>query len=161
MKQQFNSACCAAGLVLLTSLSGCARIDAVGTNLMSSHVAAVAVVGDQILSGYLQLYPDRTGSVRLAVDRPDEKGFATSCMGRLRFAGSTTGTIDLRCNTGVATELTFSKLGDISGFAYGQYGTSMISFVFGLDYDQAKSYLRAPPSKQLVLRPEDGALVLQ
>ena len=161
MKQQINSACCAAGWVLFTGLSGCARIDAVGVNLMSSHIDAVAVVGDQILRGHLQLYPDRTGSVKLAVDVPDEKGVAASCMGRLRFAGSTTGTIDLRCNTGVTTELTFLKLSDISGYAYGQSGTSMISFVFGLDYDQAKSYLRAPPSKQLLLRPEDGALVLQ
>ena len=161
MKQQIINLCSATGVLLVISLSGCARIDAVGSSLVSSNISAIAVVNDQILRGDLQLYTDRTGNITLDADRPDEKGFVTSCMGRLRFSGTTNGTIDLRCNTGTAAELTFSKLSDISGFAYGQSATATVSFVFGLDVYQAKSYLRPPPSKILVVRPSDTALILQ
>ena len=161
MKRQFNHACGAVALLLISGLWGCARIDAVSSSLMSSKIEAVAVVNDQILRGDLQLYPDRTGNVTLDADKADDKGFITSCMGRLRFTGTSAGAIDLRCNSGVATELVFTKLSDISGFAYGQSGSGAVSFVFGLDDEQAKSYLRAPPLKTLVLRPADGVLDLQ
>lgn len=161
MKQQFQSTKGWAILALVASLSGCARIDAVGTSVFSSSMGSVAVVNDQIVRGRLNLYPDRTGRVILDAEKPDDKGFSTSCMGRVRFLGTTNGVIDLRCNTGLASELTFSMLNEISGFAYGASTTGGVSLAFGLDDMQAKSYLQPPPLKKLVLIPETGIMELQ
>jgi hypothetical protein len=142
-------------------LAACARIDAVSTSVMTSTLNSVAVVNDQIVRGTLKLYPDRTGRVTLDAETPDDQGFIFSCMGRVRFLGTTNGVIDLRCNTGLASELTFSMLNEISGFAYGASTTGGVSLAFGLDDMQAKSYLQPPPQKRLVIQPETGLMQLQ
>lgn len=161
MKQQFQ--CTKWLLIFMLALSsiGCARIDAVGTAVFTSSMSTVALVNDQILRGSLKLYPDRTGRVSLDAQTPDEKGFTTSCMGRVRFTGTTNGTIDLRCNTGVMSELTFSMLNEISGFAYGSSSTGGVSLAFGLDEEQAKSYLQPSSQKKLEINPTSKRLELQ
>ena len=147
--------------MLVAGLTGCARMDAIGTSILSSSMNSVAIVNDQIVRGKLQLFPDRTGRVTLDAERTDDKGFAISCMGRVRFLGTTNGVIDLRCNTGLASELTFSMLNEISGYAYGASTTGNVSLAFGLDNMQAKSYLQPPPQKKLIVIPETGAMELE
>ncbi len=161
MKQFFCSIKRALALLLVISVSGCARMDAVGTSVLSTSMDTVAIVNDQIVRGRLLLYPDRTGRVTLNADKPDDKGFSVSCMGRFRYLATTNGTIDLRCNSGIMSELNFSMLSEISGYAYDASSDGGLSMVFGLDDMEAKSYLQPPPLKRLLISSESGQLELQ
>ncbi len=118
---------------------------------------ALAIVGEQVLMGDVVLGIDRTGSVTLNA----EAGHPDSCLGSMRYTGTTAGTIDLRCNDGTAAELQFRMLGNSRGYAYGQTQKSAVSLTFGLSNQEARAYLVVPPNKKLVENPESEMLELQ
>ena len=161
MKQKINRMFLLVVGFLSLFLYGCARIDAVATNALSSGMDAVAVVDDQILIGRLRLFPDRTGDLVLQKEKPEENGSTLQCMGRLWFAASRQGTLDLRCNNGLSSALTFVMVGDISGYAMGSGTTGDLSVAFGLNNDVAISYLRVTPPKRLLLNSVTGAIEIQ
>lgn len=150
MKQRISAHILAAFCVLL--LPGCARLSDAGTLLFSSNLQAAAVVNGQLLQGMVQLSPDRTGSVTLQAEPGADQAPISSCMGRLRFGATTSGTMDLRCNEGTATELVFSLIGDARGYAYGQTVAGPVSLAFGLSPGEAIAYLTVPANKKLTER---------
>jgi hypothetical protein len=151
MKRQMrNFFCGTLGLAGLL-LAGCARIDAVANFALSSGMGAVAVVHDQVLTGKVRLYTDRTGDVVLRKEKPQEGDLVTQCMGRLRFTASTQGVIDLRCNNSIDSALAFTMVGDISGYALGSSSAGEVSLAFGLSKAESLAYLRIAPPKRLVL----------
>ena len=83
-------------------LLGCAQINDTAFSLVSSGVSAVAIVDGQRMQGEMQVFPNRTGNVRLrAVDTVGSPaGPLTACMGRLRYTAASTGAVGLLCNGG-------------------------------------------------------------
>ena len=150
MKQRFSALLLATIYVLL--LAGCARLSDAGTLLFTSKLQAAAVVNGQLLQGLVQLSPDRTGSVTLQAEPSADPAPISSCMGRLRFASTTSGTVDLRCNEGTVTELVFSLIGDARGYAYGQTAAGPASLAFGLSPGESMAYLTVPANKKLTER---------
>lgn len=140
------------------SLSGCAKIDAIANYAVSSGMDAVAVVHDQLLTGKVRLYVDRTGDVVLSKTNAQEGDLVTHCMGRLRFTASSQGVIDLRCNNGIDSALNFAMVGDISGHALGGSSAGEVSMVFGLSPAKSLAYLRVAPPKRLQLNASSGEI---
>lgn len=159
-------------------LSACARINDAGMAVFSSTVPATAIVNGQLLQGEMQLYPDRTGVVTLRSDADvnstasgpspgltpapaPAKGVVASCMGRMRYTATTTGTVDLRCNDGATADLKVTVLGETRGHGYGTTGTGDASLVFGMAPAEARAHLVVPPNRQLVERAETPYLELK
>ena len=159
-------------------LSACARINDAGMAVFSSTVHAIAIVNGQLLQGDMQLYPDRTGvltlrsgadvnstaaepSPGLAPAPMPAKGVVASCMGRMRYTATTTGTVDLRCNDGATTDLLVTLLGETRGYGQGATGTGDASLVFGMAPAEARAHLLVPPNRQLVERAETPYLELK
>ncbi|MFZ3127665.1 MAG: hypothetical protein WA136_06570 [Rhodoferax sp.] len=158
-------------------LSACARINDAGMAVFSSTVPAIAIVNGQLLQGEMQLYPDRTGVVTLRSDadvnstagggaspslvQAPAKGVVASCMGRMRYTATTTGTVDLRCNDGATADLKVTVLGETRGHGYGATGTGDASLVFGMAPAEARAHLVVPPNRQLVERAETPYLELK
>jgi hypothetical protein len=161
MKLQINRVFGGVLVFLGFQFAGCARIDAVATHVLTSGMGAVAVVNDQVLTGKLRLFPDRTGDVVLQKDKPEPDDLVTHCRGRVRFTSSTQGSIDLRCNNGIDSALSFAMVGDISGYAMGSSMVGEVTMTFGLDDAEALSYLRVAPPKKLILNPETDAIEVQ
>jgi hypothetical protein len=93
MKQQPIRAAMVACVVF--GLLGCAQINDTAFSLFSSSVSAVAIVDGQRMQGEMQVFPNRTGNVRLrAVDTAGSTaGPLTACMGRLRYTAAFTGAV--------------------------------------------------------------------
>jgi hypothetical protein len=144
-------------LTTLVILSGCARINDYASWPMSSSIDAIAIVNNQLLQGDVKLVPDRTGRATLSA----AQGPITSCVGALRFTGTTTGAIDLRCNDGSTVDLQFAMLSEARGYAYGQTASGPVSLTFGLSNAQAQAYLKLPPNRKLVETGKDKKLELQ
>jgi hypothetical protein len=133
----------------LILFAGCARLESAGMYAVSSNVGALAVVGGQVLQGDVSLNVDRTGTFVLNTLAGD-KGPLSSCSGRLRFTAKNSGSMDLRCNEGTQTELTYQMLSASSGYAYGISPDVPASLTFGLSLAQARSFLAVPAGKKLV-----------
>jgi hypothetical protein len=143
-------------LALGVVLSGCARVTETGMVVFASTLHSFAVVNGQMMTGEVQLVPDRTGSVTLRTSTPsasaalDSFSPISSCMGRLRFTSTSGGEMDLRCNEGSIATLHFSLIADATGYAYNQGPGMPVSLTFGLRAASAKAYLQAPVGKQVV-----------
>jgi hypothetical protein len=151
-----------------TTLTGCALVTEMSVGVFATTTKSLAVVNGQILSGEVQLVPDRTGSVTLSANSSNLGPSTTtgttpisSCMGRLRFTGTVAGEMDLRCNDTSTITLHFSLIADATGYAYSQAGDVPASLTFGLKASQAKAYLRAPFGKVLVESPGGVGLELR
>ena len=172
-RQAFNrtlAACTVLGL-----LSGCADLNDTGMAAFSTRVQAFAVVDEQLVQGEMVLFPDHTGTVALRADpmvqsgstdaasapKPGGKAPLTSCVGRLRYAATTVGTIDLRCNDGAVADLRMALIGDSRGYGYGQTATGLVSLTFGMTPVEARAHLTVPPGKQLLGTSESGGLSLK
>lgn len=161
MKQQsIVIALAAMAIGTLQGLTGCAQINDTGMSLLSSTVPAVAIVDAQLLQGEIKLFPDHTGTVTL---RAPGLGAAslTSCVGRLRYTATTTGSIDLRCNGGVMADVKTTLLGDTRGYGYGSTASGMASLAFGMTSAESRAHLIVPPNRQLVSQPESSDLELK
>lgn len=158
-------------------LSACARINDAGMAVFSSTVPAIAIVNGQLLQGDMQLYPDRTGTVTLRSDadvnstaaagplpnlvQAPAKGVVASCMGRMRYTATTTGTVDLNCNDGASAGLQVNLLGETRGYGRGVTGAGDASLVFGMAPAEARAHLVVPANRQLVERAEAPYLELK
>ena len=143
-------ACLGLGVGLL---SGCARVNDLGMRAVSTKVDAYVVVQGELLAGQVLLVPDRTG--RAMFD--GGTGSIKSCMGGMRYTASNNGVMDLRCDNGKDFQLQTTHLSETRGFGYG-VGAST---AFGLDSQEAASYLRPPAGKKLVQDFKTGLLELQ
>lgn len=147
MKQQPIRAAMVAFVVF--GLFGCAQINDTAFSLFSSSVSAVAIVDGQRLQGEMQVFPNRTGNVRLrAVDTAGSPaGPLTACMGRLRYTAASTGAVDLRCNGGVIADIPMSLLAETRGYGYGRTASGTASLAFGLSELENQVHLnpRADP----------------
>lgn len=141
----------------LVILTGCARINDYASWPLTSSMDALAIVNGQLLQGEVKLLTDRTGKVTLAA----AKGPVTSCVGGLRFTGTTAGAIDLRCNDGSVVDMQFALLSEARGYAYGQTASGPVSLTFGLSNAQAQAYLKLPPNRKLVEVGKEKTLELQ
>jgi hypothetical protein len=139
-------------LAFLAGVAGCARINDKGMRLFSTKVDALAIIGEQLLQGGAVLLPDRTGTVSLE----GATGPITSCSGSMRYTGTNSGAIDLRCDDGSAHSLAFTQLSDTRAYAYGAGNGLTVSLVLGLDPRDAKAYLRVPAGMKLVERADGG-----
>ena len=144
-------------LTTLSVLSGCAKMNEYASWPLTSSIAAVAIVNAQLLQGEVRLVPDRTGRVTLSA----AQGAVTSCVGSLRFTGTTAGAIDLRCNDGSAVDMQFAMLSEVRGYAYGQSASGPVSLTFGLSNAEAQAYLKVPAKRKLVEAGKDKKLELQ
>jgi hypothetical protein len=133
----------------LLVLVGCARLESAGMFAVSSNMGAIAIVNGQVLQGDVSLNIDRTGALVLKASAGD-KGPIGSCSGRLRFTAKNSGSMDLRCNDGTNTELTYQLLSASSGYAYGMSPDIPVSLTFGLSMTQARAFLAVPTGKKLV-----------
>lgn len=160
---------------VLAGLAGCADLNDTGLAALSTRVQAYAVVDEQLVQGEMVLFPDHTGTVALradpaAVGAPAEaasaprtagKPMLTSCVGRLRYTATTSGSIDLRCNDGAVADLRMALIGDTRGYGYGQTATGLASLTFGMNPVEARAHLTVPPGKQLVDRTDPSGLELR
>lgn len=137
-------------------LAGCAMVNDKTLRLVSSKVAVVAIVNEQLLQGDMTLLPDRTGTVSLG----GSAGAISSCSGSMRFEASNSGLVDLRCNDGATARMRYSLLSETRGYAYGQTAAGVASLAFGLPANDAQAYLVLPANKKLALN-ADGILELQ
>ena len=139
--------------VALGVLSGCARVNDLGMRAVSTKVDAYVVVQGELLAGQVLLVPDRTGRAMFE----GGMGSIKSCMGGMRYTASNNGVMDLRCDNGMDFQLQTTHLSETRGFGYG----TAASTVFGLDGQEAASYLRPPAGKRLVQDFKTGLLELQ
>lgn len=160
---------------VLGTMAGCAELNDTGLAALSTRVQAYAVVDEQLVQGEMVLFPDHTGTVSLRADSVGQSGVAeaanapkpggkaplTSCVGRLRYAATTVGTIDLRCNDGAVADLRMALIGDSRGYGYGQTATGLVSLTFGMTPVEARAHLTVPPGKQLLETSESGGLSLR
>ena len=79
----------------------------------------------------------------------------------MRFTGTTSGAIDLRCNDGSAVDMQFALLSEARGYAYGQTASGPLSLTFGLSNQEALAYLKVPADRKLVEAGKDKKLELQ
>ena len=164
-----------AGCAALGLLAGCADLNDTGMAAFSIRVQAYAVVDEQLVQGEMVLFPDHTGTVAMRAEPMVPSGFAeaasapkpggkaplTSCVGRLRYAATTVGTIDLRCNDGAVADLRMALIGESRGYGYGQTATGLVSLTFGMTPVEARAHLTVPPGKQLLETAASGGLSLQ
>lgn len=150
-------------------LGGCARINDLGQAAFSSGSGAYAVVEGQLLEGEMRIYPDRTGLLTLREINPVEKiqgnspslpvAEVKSCQGRLRYSGTTSAIVNLRCQGAFESDVRMVLISETRGYGSGSGNTGPVSITFGLDPMQAGAHLIAPQGKQLVVK--DGTLVLE
>jgi hypothetical protein len=150
-----------AGMVLLSLLtallSSCARVNDTGLRLVSTKRDAYLIVNEQLLTGDVLLVPDRTGRVSFS----SEKGAISSCSGSLRYTGTSSGEVDLRCSDGVQVTLQTTLLSETRGYAYGSTARGPSSLVFGLPEQDVRAFLTVPSGMKLAPNSENGALELR
>ncbi len=175
MTLRFKPALLLLPFALASVFGGCANINDVGLSALPSTVSAYAIVDEQLVQGDIVLLPDHTGTITLqaqilasdpsgqAVQARDRNGppLLSRCVGRLRYTGSTAGSIDLRCNDGAVASLNVAFLGETTAYGYGYTGTGLASLVFGMGADAARAHLTVPPNRQLHLRVDPAGLELQ
>lgn len=137
-----------AALLVAVGLNACASVNEKALRLFSSRAKAFATVNGQVLSGVVDLLPDRTGTATLAAGGES----SMRCAGQMRYTGSLSGSIDLRCSDGSRADMQFTAITEISGFAYGQSGKDDSSLTYGFSDADALALLRPPVGKKLVLR---------
>ena len=156
-------------------LAGCADLNDTGLAALSYKVPAFAIVDEQLVQGEMVLFPDHTGTITLRAEvapattateatgahRPVGKPVLTSCVGRMRYTGTTAGVMDLRCNDGAIADLRMALIGDTRGYGYGYTGAGLASVVFGFTPIEARAHLTVPPGKQLLERTEGSGLELK
>jgi hypothetical protein len=143
-------------VILLMGLQGCASLNEKALRLFSARAKSIAIVRGQVLTGHIDLLPDRTGTASLAADGESP----VRCVGHLRYTGSSSGTLDLRCSDASNIAMQFSAMTEISGYAYGQTSSDDASLAYGLSEVDATAILRPPSGKRLVSR-SGGGLELQ
>lgn len=149
----------ALGLVSTSALlGGCARLNDTGLMLFASSVPAAAIVNGVLFQGDLTLTPDHTGTLNLREDPATNPDVVHSCVGRLRYTGTTMAAVDVRCTGGVIADVRVSMLGETRGYGYGPTATGEASLVFGMEAPDAKAHLKTPAGKVLVERPESTLL---
>jgi len=162
---------------LAVLLAGCANLNDTGLAALSSKVPAYAVVDEQLVQGEMVLFPNHTGTITLRSEAVAATGVAdvnvpvsstgkpllTSCVGRMRYTGTTAGTIDLHCNDGAIADLRMALIGETRGYGYGygQTATGLASLVFGMTPVESRAHLTVPPGKQLLERAEPAGLELK
>lgn len=144
-----------ASLALLVALAGCAKINDVTMQILSSPEPALAVVHDRVLNGKAKLFTDRTGTLDLVTSDGPE----LQCMGTLRYTASGSGTVDLHCSDGSKLGLVFTALSETRGHARGPAPSGMASLTWGLEPENARAYLLAPPGKRLT--PDGDTLAIE
>jgi hypothetical protein len=136
-------------------LGGCAALNDATMRALATSAPALAVVSERVLTGEVLLYTDRSATVQLqSRDEP-----ALSCMGSMRYTGSTGGVVNLRCSDGRQARLVYTALGETSGYGIGRDETHSISLAYGLAPEAARAWLIAPPGKRLV--PDGDSLRLE
>ena len=180
----FLRAGAASALALLAV--GCADLNDTGMAALATRVPAFAIVNEQLLQGEMTLFPDHTGTITLRTPAPagapgvwnwgaapnaesapslsaggtSPTNSGSSCVGRLRYASSTLGSIDLRCHDGGVADVRVALIGETRGYGYGQTATGLVSLTFGLKAVEARAHLTVPPGRQLVDRTDGDALEL-
>lgn len=135
-------------VLLLTGtllLGGCAAVNDITMRALATSAPALALVGERILTGEILLYTDRSGKLQLR----SESEPSLSCMGTLRYAATSSGTVNLSCSDGRQAQLPFTALGETSGYSATVGGP--VSFTYGLAPDSARAWLTPPPGKRLVV----------
>ena len=167
------------GSVTWSLLTGCAGLNDRGMRLLSSKVMAFAIVDEQLVEGEIALFPDRTATLTLRREpagngdaeqvalvaqaplNPATRPALTSCVGRMRYTGTTLATVDLRCNDGTVADLQMAVIGDTRGYGYGQTAAGQASLTFGMTAAEARAHLTVPPGKRLTERAESEGLELK
>jgi len=151
----------ATALGLSLGLGGCAHVNDASLTLFSSSRIAYAIVDEQVLTGDMQFFHDRTATLALRSDPSAGSGIGaspaalTSCVGRMRYSATNSGAMDLRCNGGVVADVQVTLMGETRGYGYGSTATGAASLAFGMSQQEAKAHLAVPANRQLVER--DGS----
>lgn len=128
-------------------LGGCAALNDATMRALATSAPALAVMGEQVLSGEVLLYTDRSATLQLR--GAGEAG--PSCMGSMRYTSSTGGTVHLRCSDGRQAQFNYTALGETSGHGSGRSSDAQsVSLSYGLPPEAARAWLVAPPGKRLV-----------
>ncbi len=128
-------------LGIVAALQGCADVEHIGWELASVRKVAWMQMEGQRLEGYLQLRPDRTGSLWLS-----GSGEIASCSGTLRFTAVSSGRIDTRCSNGAVVDLQFALSHEVKGYAHGTFNGMPVALTFGMDAPEARAYLAVSPA---------------
>lgn len=161
---------------LVALLAGCADLNDTGLAVLATRVSAHAIVNEQLVQGEMTLFADHTGTVTLRgqtmpsdgsgglalpAQPPSGKLALNSCVGRLRYTATNTGSIDLRCNDGSVAELRMALIGESRGYGYGHTATGLVSLTFGLTAVEARAHLTVPANRQLVEGTDSSSLELR
>lgn len=126
-------------------LGGCAAVNDITMRALATSAPALAVVGERVLTGEMLLYTDRSGKLQLR----SESEPTLNCMGTLRYAATSSGTVNLSCSDGRQAQLPFTALGETSGYSGTAGGPT--SLTYGLAPESARAWLTPPPGKRLVV----------
>lgn len=137
-------------LLLALSLAGCAKINDLSQRALSTSAPALAVVNETLLTGKVEFFIDRKGTVNLQAD----SGLA--CTGGLRYTATRNGTINLECSDGSQVKLEFVALSETRGHASGRGTRTPATLTYGMEPADAVGYLRPPSGKRLVPGKEGG-----
>lgn len=175
------------GAALAWLTTGCADLNDTGLSALATRVPAFAIVNNQLLQGEMTLFPDHTGTITLRTPAPAGTSGAwfwstasngegassasvpsaapthagASCVGRLRYASTTLGSLDLRCHDGAVADVRMALIGETRGYGYGQTATGLVSVTFGLRAVEARAHLTVPAGRQLMDRTDGDALELR
>lgn len=144
-------------LFLWMGLQACASVNDKALRLFSAQAKAHAIVNGQVLNGTVDLLPDRTGVVSLAAAVDP----MVRCVGTIRYTGTISGSLVLRCSDGVGADMQFTALTETTGYAYGQTNADHSSLSYGLPVADALAILKPPVGKKLVTRVDGEGLELQ
>jgi hypothetical protein len=136
-------------------LAACSTVNDKALRLLSSKVSVFAIVNGELLTGDLNLTPDRSGKMTLIGQSGVANATIHSCVGQSRYEASNSGVIDLRCDDGTNTSMRFSLISETRGYAYGATGQGRSSLAFGLPASEARAYLQVPANQKLTLVSDD------
>ncbi len=148
----------AAALALLATAS-CTVSTRLGMRVASAPV--FLVLDGVLFTGEAKGFADRTALITAeSVESAGTGGAAGAagsaaavplqCAGDLRMASDITGSVDLRCNNGKDTRLSFKLLAPAQGFGYNLPERTSASITFGMVPERAVAYLLAPEGRRIV-----------
>jgi hypothetical protein len=124
--------------------------------LFSATAPLIAVLHDDLFTGTVTGYMDRTGTIEMtsAVDS------AVRCLGSFRYTGSKSGDGSVQCSDGADGHFQFNAISMLSGYGLGKTQRGPVSFTYGLTAEESQRYLLLPQGKRLEKKSAAGPLTV-
>jgi hypothetical protein len=145
----------AIAIAIAAGVSGCANESGARMGLFSATAPVIAMLHDDLFTGTVTGYVDRTGTIEMA----STINASLRCMGSFQYTGSKVGSGHVTCNDGTASDFQFNALTTLSGYGMGITPRGPLTYTFGLTPEEATKYLSLPKGKTIQQKDKQLKLV--